>query len=238
MSSGAIKELGPPGIHSVVMASSAARKIKDLSSSLFAERQKLNQGGFALTFTDDPTNPPENLLQSKLAGREQVLSELGQSSVFSEHISDSELENASPRGRQHTTVTRPLKIVSCGAERLSEPQTYHTYRLEPQKKFEHWKVTEIIKRVFEEHLTTATYDREFCQHMSKITADSIKEQVKSLQFSRYKIIAVVSIGQKAGQSVRVASTFVWDPKFDCYAQYVFEKGDMYAFGVVYGIYCE
>lgn len=278
MSSRAIPKLGPPGIHTVVIARGAAQKIKELSTSHFADRQKrLDQGGFAITFIDDPTTSPlENSLQSRLGERDgrrrsnttttmssehelhpaqlkmqnANLSDPGgsqrarrstttASSVFGDNIADSELENASPRRRRFTTANKLSKTISSGVQRLFiEPETYNTYHMEPQKKFEHWKVTEIIKKAFEEHMITSSYDREFCQYMSKIIADSIKEQVKSLQFSRYKIISVVSIGQKTGQSVRMASTFAWDSTFDCYAQYVFERADIYAFGVVYGIYCE
>lgn len=282
--------MGPPRIHSVVAARSAALKIKQFSSSLseFTERRKrLDQGDFAVTFSDDPTNPLETIIQRRQAerhgtGRSATITatflggpdeqsvekseshnssrlEPGEanrrrrsvatiSSEFSDPLTDSELENASQsrqgdasprhRRRRHTTVVRPQPTVSIGYERLTEPGSYNTYRLEPVKKFEHWKVTEIIKKTFEEHLIEASYDREICHQMSKTLADLIKEQVKSLQFSRYKIISVVSIGQKRGQSVRMASRSVWDPRFDGYAQYSFERGDMYAIGIVYGIYFE
>ena len=281
--------MGPPKIHSVVAARSAALKIKQLSSGLFPERRKrLDQGDFAVTFSDDPTNPLETIIQPRreeqigkgrsaaitpafsTASDEQSVESGSEShnsnrlepgdanrrtrsvatisSGFSDPLTDSDLENASQcrqgdaspkhRRRRHTTVVRPPTTVSIGYERPSELGSYNTYRLEPVKKFEHWKVTEIIKKTFEEHLIEESYDSEICHHMSKTLADLIKEQVKSLQFSRYKIISVVSIGQKRGQSVRMASRSVWDPRFDGYAQYSFERGDMYAIGIVYGIYFE
>lgn len=287
MSYHAITDLGPPSIHSVVAARGAALKIKQLSSSLFADRKKrLDQGGFTVTFSDDPTNPLENLPQPRqeerhrrrrstaitpASGYEQPSEraetvhntnrlEPGEgnrrrrstatiSSGFSEPLTDPELENVSQsravdtrhhRQRRYTTFTRPPTTISSGSHefRLAEPGSHNTYRLEPDKRFEHWRVTEIIKNTFEEHLIGESYDREFCHRMSKILADLIKDQVKSLQFPRYKIISVVSIGQKRGQSVRMASRSVWDPRFDCSAQYCYEREDMYAIGVVYGVYCE
>ena len=170
-------------------------------------------------------------------------------SGFSDPLAELELENASQgsrqgdesprhRRRRHTTVARPPTTVSVGYERPPEPGLANTYHLEPVKRFEYWKVTEIIKETFEEHLMGETYDHDVCHHMSKILADLIKEQVKSLQFSRYKIISVVSIGQKRGQSVTMASRSVWDPRFDSYAQYSFEKDDIFAIGIVYGVYFE
>ena len=281
--------MGPPRIHSVVAARNAALKIKQLSSSLFTERRKRQDNGdFAVTFSDDPTNPVETITLPRQEERHGVGQyaamtptfesrgsaehsaqrseshnsnrlEPGEahrrrrsvatfSSGFSDSLADSDLENASLsrqtdespklRRRRHTTVARPPTTVSVGYERPPEPALYNTYRLEPVKKFEHWKVTEIIKNTFEEHLIRENYDHDVCHHMTKILADLIKEQVKSLQFSRYKIISVVSIGQKRGQSVRMASRSVWDPRFDTYAQYSFEREDMYAIGIVYGIYFE
>lgn len=281
-------DMGPPRIHTVVAARSAALKIKQLSSSPFTERRKRqDKGDFAVTFSDDPTNSLETITLPRQEERhgirrsvaipptfsrgsvEQPIQrseshnstrlEQGEvnrgrsvatfSSGFSDPLVESELENApqvsrqgdeSPRHRRkrHTVVTKPPITVSVEYERLPEAGLYNTYRLEPVKKFEHCKVTEIIKETFEEHLIGENYDHEVCHHMSKILADVIKEKIKSLQFSRYKIISVVSVGQKRGQSVTMISRSVWDPRFDSYAQYSFEREDIFAIGIVYGIYFE
>ena len=281
--------MGPPRIHSVVAARSAALKIKQLSTGLFTERRKRqDKGDFAVTFSDNPTNLLETITlprQEERHGIRQSVaiaptssrgaveqsverskshnsnrSEPGEvnrrrrsvatiSSGFSDPLAESELENVSQesrkgdessrhRRRRHTMVARPLTTVSVGYERPPEPGFYDTYRLEPVKKFEHWKVTDIIKKAFEEHLMEENYDHDDCHHMSKVLADLIKEQVKSLQFSRYKIISVVSIGQKRGHSVTIASRSVWDPTFDTFAEYSFEREDIFAIGIVYGIYFE
>lgn len=293
MSFHVMTDLGPPRIHSVVAARSAALKIKELSSSLLLEqKKKRDEGDFEVTFFDDPATIPAvqlTSLQPKLeepqrrrrstitnpsfiGGYEQTLERTESyntnrflepggeghrrrrsstmiSSGFNENLSDTESinvpqsrqENATPRRRRYTIAKarRPSTTTqSSGQEHLPEQGLQNSFRMEPEKIFEHWKVTEIIKKTFEEHLTEEHYDRENCHRMCKILADVIKEQVKSLQFSRYKIISTVSIGQKRGQSVRMVSRSVWDPSFDSYAQYSFEKGDMYAIGVVYGVYCE
>ena len=288
MSFNAITDLGPPRIHSVVAARSAAVKIRQLSSSLFADRKKkldlYDHGDFAVTFSDDPANPQESVIKPKQEERQRrrrstaitPISTRGLaeqsvtspdsnknnlleprdasqrrrssatfSSGFSDPLTDT-VENASRQGdasprqrrRQSTVVSRLPTTTSTEHNRFAEQESRNTYCLEPDRKFEHWKVTVIIKKIFEEHLREGSYDEEFCNRMSKTLADLIKEQVKSLQFSRYKIICIVSIGQKRGQSVRMVSRSVWDPRFDGYAQYSYEKGDMYAIGVVYAIYYE
>ena len=117
----------------------------------------------------------------------------------------------------------------------SEPRTY---RLEPTRKFEEAKVREIIKDVFREHLTEKSYNAEFCHNMSKSLSELIKQRVKLLQFSRYKIVCMVHMGQKASQCMRVGSRCVWDERFDNFAEYTHESMDLYAIGTVYGVFQE
>ncbi|XP_029188964.2 dynein light chain Tctex-type 5-A-like [Acropora muricata] len=264
-------ELGPPGIHEVVMARSAAQKIKQISAE---QHFRLDQGGFVLTLRDDPICRLEGTSQHAQDGRDRLsksktsrsdqdnldivnletrsADRLGDghilrsrkptittaSSGVTEQHSESDLENGWPRRRRLTTTSRPPKSVSSGNEPSMHREIKNTHRLDPLKRFEHWRVEEIIRRTFEECLTESAYDREFCCRMSRILADLIKERVKSLQFVRYKIVSVVSIGQRTRQSLQMTSRFVWNAGFDCYAHCVFEKGDLYAVGVVYGIYCE
>ena len=286
-------DLGPPRIHSVVAARSTALKIKELSSSLLSEKKKINdEGAFAVTYCDDPSNQVQKLVQpsrEELPGRRRSATTHTASASDHEHYvggtdvsaayrfldpeeggsrrqrsntvttigfneaasSDSESvkvphfrsgDGASRRRRYTRSRRASVTTQSSGQERIPEHGTQeNSFRTEPEKMFEHWKVTEIIKKTFEENLLEEHEehdDRRNYQKMCKILADLIKEQVKHLEFSRHKIICIVSIGQKRGESVRLVSRCVWDPRHDSYAQYYFEKGDLFAFGVVYGVYYE
>lgn len=270
-SRGMSAELGPPGIHEVVMARSVAQKIKQISTE---QQLNLDQGGFVLTLRDDPVCRLEGTSQNAQDRRDrQSKSKTSRSdhdnldavnletrsadrlddghiirsrksttttapSGVAEQNSGSDVENGWPRRRRLTTTSKSCKSGSGAIEPSLHREIKNTHRLDPFKRFEHWRVEEIIKRTFEECLTESDYDREFCCRMSRILADLIKERVKSLQFVRYKIVSIVSIGQRARHSLQMTSRFVWNAEFDCYAHCVFEKGDLYAVGVVYGIYCE
>lgn len=114
----------------------------------------------------------------------------------------------------------------------------NTYRMEPTRKFEEAKVREIIKDVFEENLVGKTYNTEFCQKMSKQLSDLIKQRVKLLQFTRYKIVCIVHMGQKARQDMRIASRCLWDDRYDNFAEYKHESLDLFAVATVYGVFQE
>ena len=202
----------PPRIRSIVAAHRVAQRLKHLSTNLNSElRKNQDKGDFTLTFRENPTTP---------------------------------LQRESSHALETTKPTRQATVSSGrasfpGVTDLSRfPETQNTYRTEPIRKFEDWKVREIIKTNLEEYLIGRSYDHELCNEMSRTLADAIKEQVKYLPFTRYKIICIVTIGQKRGQSVRIASQCVWDERFDNFAHYSFEIADIHATGMVYGIFCE
>lgn len=72
-------------------------------------------------------------------------------------------------------VMRFFIIVFVEDEYFLKVGLYNIYCLELVKKFEYWKVIEIIKKIFEEYLMGENYDYEVCYYMSKILVDVIKE---------------------------------------------------------------
>lgn len=57
-----------------------------------------------------------------------------------------------------------------------------------------------------------------------------------LNYSRYKIIAKVLIGEQRGEGVRVATRCLWDPESDNYASSTFMSDSLFCVAVAYGIY--
>jgi hypothetical protein len=100
------------------------------------------------------------------------------------------------------------------------------------------KVCKAIKQVLEERLQGCTYSAKFCQEISPVLADVIKERIKRLLFPRYKIICHVLMGEVIGQSMRSVSRCAWNEEFDNFAQYCYQTPTLYAIGVVYGVYTE
>lgn len=203
--------LGGNRIHQVVLARSAALKFKALSTSLVVQRRRnADKGDFQVTHVDEPVAPSETRSRVPLPVE----------------------SSSSPRRSTVSTVT-PYSL----AFKNQTPQ--NTYRLEPTERFQEGKVKTIIEETFDSELKEVSYSPEVCSRMTKKLCDIIQQRVKNLQFSRYKYVTVIFLGQKSGQSARVASRCVWDTRFDNYAQFVYEGSkDVFAIGTVYGIYHE
>ena len=45
--------------------------------------------------------------------------------------------------------------------------------------------------------------------VAKELSDVVKEKVKGLGFDRYKLVVQVTVGQKVGQAMRIASRCLW-----------------------------
>lgn len=113
-----------------------------------------------------------------------------------------------------------------------------TYRLEPNRIFSSVLVKNTLKTFLTDRLGGFRYNSKICSKMSKILSDEIKEKVKALQFDRYKIVAIVMIGDKSNQGTVVASEAVWNPSVDNYATYTYVNKDIYCTAIVYGLYNE
>ena len=110
-----------------------------------------------------------------------------------------------------------------------------TYQLSPGRIFNADQVRSIVMDIFKEQLQDCNnYSGVLCKRLT----DLIKLRVKRLCFDRYRIIAYVLLGSKQSQSMRFASRFVWDERFDNYADVKYENANVYAVGIVYGVYKE
>lgn len=113
-----------------------------------------------------------------------------------------------------------------------------TYRMEPKHKFNAEEVEEIIKAIIDQRMGEFRYHPKFCSNICKILSDEIKDGVKKLKYDRYKIVAVVHIGERRDQSTVVASRCAWDKKFDNFATYKLENATLFCTASVFGIYNE
>ena len=113
-----------------------------------------------------------------------------------------------------------------------------TYRMEPVKKFETDKVKEAIQRVVEERLSGFEYSAKRCALMSRVLTEEIREKVKELRNERYKIVCMVTMGQKKGQGLRLGSRCVWDHNVDNHVTYNWQDENSFCSVTVFGVYHE
>ncbi|KAK3577543.1 hypothetical protein CHS0354_026511 [Potamilus streckersoni] len=117
-------------------------------------------------------------------------------------------------------------------------QYENTYRMEPPRMFRSDKARLIIDDVLKTNLEERKYDPIECSLLAKTLAEEIKIKVKELNFERYKILSVVTIGQRADQGVRVGSRFLWDADRDSFAAGSFSNKHLFAVATVFALYYE
>ncbi|EDO45313.1 predicted protein, partial [Nematostella vectensis] len=114
----------------------------------------------------------------------------------------------------------------------------NTYRMEPSNRFSHKKVKDIIEEAFQEHLNEHSYEAEFCKHMTTKLSELIKQRVKHLGFTRYKLICIVYIGQVMNQGMRIGSRCLWNTNFDNVVEGSYRNGNLFAVATVFGAFVE
>ncbi|XP_023217623.1 suppressor of Mek1-like [Centruroides sculpturatus] len=151
--------------------------------------------------------------------------------------SEKDLEHADV-GKIDVIGIKPKIMVEMLLERKQRPQYENSYQIDIPYKFEVEKVTAIL----EKHLTTSlsgqTYECNVaCKKAKKISHDILIE-VKSLKYIRHKIISVVTVGQKADQSLHMINGNLWNTNFDNFATYKFENHNLFAVAAVFALHYE
>jgi len=114
----------------------------------------------------------------------------------------------------------------------------NTYQLEPEIKFSAKAVEDIINEVLPAQLEDEEYDMQSSRQMSKTLSTIINNRVKALNYARYKIVTVVTIGQVAEQGVHVVSRCLFDQEKDTFSSGSYKNSSLFATATVYGLYFE
>lgn len=170
-----------------------------------------------------------------MAVQAQLTSLAHRSSLFS---------TASSNQQQRKRDSYSTSVLALGQEPNAEKRrgprlTFeNTYQLEPPVKFQPEKVKAIINSVLESQLNDEVYDQKSFKQLVLTLSEIIKNRVKDLNYQRYKIVCLVSIGELKNQGIRMGSRCCWDPKRDNFAMGNFKNKTLFAVGIVWGVYYE
>ena len=114
----------------------------------------------------------------------------------------------------------------------------NTYKMAPDSKFREAPIRAIITEVIKENLKEKTYDPTVLSSKCRLASDIIKERVKHLDVSRYKVVASMIVTQKAEQGMVFCSRCLWDHKNDNMVSVRVEHGDFFVVGTVFVVYAE
>ena len=99
-------------------------------------------------------------------------------------------------------------------------------------------VQKILTETIKERIEGTQYDPLKSAQIAKELADTIKERVKNLGYERYKLVVQVTVGEKTGQALRLASRCLWDTATDNFAPDFYENSSVFCVGMVFGLYYE
>lgn len=124
------------------------------------------------------------------------------------------------------------------AHRAGDVRMANTYKLLPDRKFPTQEVREIIDGVLQSYLQDCTYDPTSCARLCETLAALIKTRVKDLNVPRFRILSLVSIAQRQGQGLHVASRSLWDSQTDIHISVPYENTTLVCVATLFALYVE
>ncbi|XP_031562874.1 tctex1 domain-containing protein 1-like [Actinia tenebrosa] len=97
------------------------------------------------------------------------------------------------------------------------------------------KIKRLMDELLEEKLDNEVYDEESCKIKCLTLSEEIKQKVKELGMTRYRIICHVSIGSCSGQGLIMASRFIWNDIKDNFVTSTFRNVSLFAVATVFGV---
>ncbi|XP_004923238.1 tctex1 domain-containing protein 2-like [Bombyx mandarina] len=137
---------------------------------------------------------------------------------------------------------RPVERTSQLAIEFKRPPLLflNTYQLDPHPDgiFNVPKVRKITEETLNENFTGHRYNMQESPAVALKIAGEVMRKVKALQFNRYRICTVVTIGQKRAQSYNNAVSFLWDHERDNYFDAQREESTAFIQVTTFGVYLD
>ncbi|XP_071650117.1 dynein light chain Tctex-type 5-like [Temnothorax longispinosus] len=118
------------------------------------------------------------------------------------------------------------------------PRYQNTYRLEAYKPFKCEIVDIILIDVMRDYLVGLKYQPQVCMQICQRMSEEVRDKIFRKYYDRYKVVVIMSIVQKLGQSVRMDFGKLWDVQRDACSTHVVETAEFVATGLVVGTYYE
>ncbi|XP_053238426.1 dynein light chain Tctex-type protein 2 [Podarcis raffonei] len=171
------------------------------------------------------------------SGASRKHSELSRPSQIGRHRASShEIPGLDPDDESITDMTRN-ELLAFKAS-FARPKYANTYRMEPYRKCE----AHVIRKKAEEILKSKLQDFKYAGQNGSTICINLTEDllaaVKDLNYDRYKYVVQVFLVEKTGQSVNIASRWVWDVARDTWVQAQHETEDFVIIALIIACYYE
>lgn len=150
-----------------------------------------------------------------------------------------QLKSATNRSDIHI-LTEQLDDASVVDSEFSAGKVFYenTYKLFPDAKMPTKTIETAVENVLREHFANEVYETAKCKKNCQNICELIKEKVKGMVISRYKLVVVVHVGEKKGQGVQITSRCAWNENFDNFVTVNFTNSSLFVQATVYALYVE
>lgn len=115
-------------------------------------------------------------------------------------------------------------------------QDSYTVRPSFKDKFRPNKVKAIIKDIVDRALFDVKYEPEKVAENCRALSEQVRNDLRSTQHPRYKVMVQVVLGDKKGQGVRMGTRCFWDNDTDNMTSYVYTNESLFCVVAVFACY--
>ncbi|XP_054857178.1 dynein light chain Tctex-type protein 2 [Eublepharis macularius] len=173
----------------------------------------------------------------KLSGQEKESEAARLSQIYRHRTSSHDVSGFEPGDEDSATDLTKSEFLAFKAS-FSRPKYANTYRMEPYRTFEahiiRKKAEEILKNILQDY----QYDGSNAAAKCLILSEDILAAVKDQDFDRYKYIVQVFMVEKSGQSIHIASRWVWDATRDNWVSALYETENYVTVALIIAAYYE
>ncbi|XP_034967152.1 dynein light chain Tctex-type protein 2 [Zootoca vivipara] len=160
---------------------------------------------------------------------------LGRPSLIGRHRASShEIPGFDPDDESLTDMARHELFKAS----FAKPKYANTYRMEPYRKCEAHVIRKRAEEILKSKLQDFTYAGQNGSTICISLTEDLLAAVKDLNYDRYKYVVQVFLVEKTGQSVNIASRWVWDVARDTWVQAQHETEDFVIIALIIACYYE
>ncbi|XP_062538867.1 dynein light chain Tctex-type protein 2B-like [Armigeres subalbatus] len=118
------------------------------------------------------------------------------------------------------------------------PRFQNNYRLESRRPFNRDRVQLMVARYLGTFLAEHRYNPKRAKRLAENLCFELRNLIKRCHFDRYRVVAMVTVGDKQSQDFRSVLRFVWDAEKDGYVNFAHETPDFFVIATVFAVYFE
>ncbi|XP_019558569.3 dynein light chain Tctex-type protein 2B [Aedes albopictus] len=118
------------------------------------------------------------------------------------------------------------------------PRFQNTYRLESCYPFDRDRVQLMVDRYLGGFLQEHRYNPRRAKRLAENLSVELRNMVQRCGYERYRVVALVTVGDRQSQDFRSVLRFVWDAEKDGYVNFVYEAPTYFLTATVFAVYYE